>query len=69
MLSVAAKHFSEVSDLRRLLFALVHLPEDLPDRWMFVLDFATSGKRCGITAEQVRVLSENLEELDEHIPD
>ena len=33
MLEVLAKYFSSVTEVRKLLFALVHLPEDLPDRW------------------------------------
>ena len=64
MLSVAAKFFREVSEVRRLLFALMHLPEDFPERWDVALDFATSGKSSNITTEQVKTLSENLLELD-----
>ncbi len=66
MLSVAARYFSEVSEIRRLLFALVHLPEDAPQRWKIALDFATSGKNSIVTTEQVKVLSENLQELEKN---
>ena len=64
MLSVAAKYFSKASELKKLLFALVHLPDDLPERWAIALDFATGKDGRTITTEQVRVLSENLHELD-----
>lgn len=65
MLGLFAKYFSDVSVLRKLLFALVHLPDDLPDRWVIALGFAAEGRSVKpINAEQVRVLSENLKELD-----
>ena len=62
MLESVAKYFSSVSQVRKLLFALVHLPEDLPNRWEIALAFASSTK--GVTAEQVRVLCDNLQEID-----
>ena len=44
MLASVAKHFSDVSVLRRVLFALVHLPDDLPNRLNIAIEFATDGK-------------------------
>ena len=66
MLGLVAKYISDVSVLRRLLFALVHSPDDMPNRWVLALEFATNGKSASVnvTADQVRVLSENLHELD-----
>lgn len=62
MLGSLAKYFSSVSQIRKLLFALIHLPEDLPDRWEVALAFATGAK--SVTAEQVRALCENLQDID-----
>ena len=65
MLASVGKHFSDVSVLRRILFAMVHLPDDLPHRLNIALDFAIDGKSgSSPTAEQLRVLTENLYELD-----
>ena len=65
MLAAVGKHFSDVSVLRRILFAMVYLPEDLPHRLNIALDFATDGNSdSSLTAEQLRVLSENLYEID-----
>ena len=58
MLGVLAKYFSSVTQVRKLLFALVHLPEDLPDRWEIALEFA--GAKC-VTPQQV---CENLQDID-----
>ena len=64
MLGLLAKYFSDASVLRKLLFALVHLPDDLPNRWVLALEFARNGMSGTVSADQVRVLSENLLELD-----
>ena len=65
MLASVAKHFSDVSVLRRVLFALVHLPDDLPNRLNIAIEFATDGKsEKPITTEQLRVFAENVNELD-----
>ncbi len=64
MLGLLAKYFSNASVLRKLLFALVHLPDDLPNRWVLALEFANNGKSDNVSADEVRVLSENLLALD-----
>ena len=68
MLGVLAKYISNTSVLRRLLFAIAYLPEDMPDRWTFALNFATGGKNGDadiLTPQQVKVLTDNLKEMDE----
>ena len=67
MLGLLSKYFSNVSEVRKLLFALVHLPEDLPDRWDIALAFAIGNRRTSsfaITAEQLRTICENLQDID-----
>ena len=65
MLKLLAKNFSRVSVLRRLLFAASQLPTDLPNYWKIVLDFATEEEnQDSVSVEQVRVLLENLQELN-----
>ena len=63
MLGVLAKHIQDVYVLRRLLFAVVFLSQDLPMFWGVVLEFATAGKvsKSSITPEHVRILIENLQ--------
>ena len=61
MLGVLAKYFSSVTQVRKPLFALVNLPDDLPDRWEIALGFA--GAKC-VTSQQVRVVCENLQDID-----
>ena len=44
MLGILSKYIKEVSVLRKLLFAVMFLPEDLPDRWGTAIQFAYSGQ-------------------------
>lgn len=44
MLGAISKYISDVSVLRRLLFAVVHLPKDLPNFWGVAVEFATKEK-------------------------
>lgn len=57
---------SDVSVLRRILFAVAHLPSDCPQMWEIAIDFGTKqkGSRNDITPTQARVLFENLHELN-----
>lgn len=66
MLGLISKYVKEASVLRRLVFAVVHLPQDLPNFWGVVLEYATKGqeRRCTITAQQAQMLVENMQELD-----
>lgn len=65
MLGAISKYISDVSVLRRLLFAVAYLPSDLPDLWGVAVEFATRTKaKSTITAAQARVFVENLQELD-----
>lgn len=63
MLGALAKYFSSVSQTRKLLFALVYLPEDVPDHWEVALAFTTGTAKL-VSAEQVRALCENLQDID-----
>lgn len=66
MLGAVAKYVKDTSVLRRLLFAVASLPPDLPNLWGFAVQFATRGKesKSVISADQAKVLIENLHELD-----
>jgi hypothetical protein len=41
MLGTVSKYIKDVSVLRRLLFAVVHLPSDLPNLWGVAVEFVT----------------------------
>ena len=66
MLGLISKYIKDASVLRRLVFAVVHLSQDLPNFWGVVLEFATKGQesRSTISAEQAKMLVENMQELD-----
>ena len=66
MLDIMSKYISDVSVLRRILFAVASLPEDLPDLWDVAVEFSTRHKstKCSITPEEARLFIENLDELD-----
>ena len=66
MLGLISKYIKDTSVLRRLLFAIVHLPEDLPNYWRVVLEFATKGqeREPAMTSDQAQMLVENMQELD-----
>ena len=65
MLGILSKYIKEVSVLRKLLFAITFLPEDLPNRWVIAIQFAYSGQAVpGISPEHAKTLSENIQVLD-----
>lgn len=65
MLSTFSKYTEDVSVLRRLLFAVAQLPEDLPNVWEIATEFATKNKtNCTMDVETVKVLVDNLREFD-----
>ena len=64
MLSSVSKIVNDPSVLRRLLFAVSQLPNDLPNYWNIAVQFATNGKQSHLTPDQAKVLVENLHELD-----
>ncbi len=53
--------------LRRLVFAAVHLPRDLPHYWSVVTQFASQGNQSGqrLEPESVKIAVENLKILSE----
>lgn len=67
MLGIVVKYIKEVSVLRKLLFAISFLPEDLPNRWDIAIQFAYSGQAATkISPEHAKALSENIQLLDAH---
>ena len=66
MLGTVSKYIKDVSVLRRLLFAVAHLPTDLPNLWGVAVEFATKDQesRDSITKAQAKVLVENIQKLD-----
>ena len=65
MLAAVSKHIKDVSILRRLLFAVSQLPDELPDVWRLAVEFATRHKKGSIKDEAtVKLIMENLEEID-----
>lgn len=65
MLAAISKQVKDVSVLRRLLFALSQLPNDLPDVWKLAVEFATKYKEgCVMDSERTKLMLKNLEEID-----
>ena len=64
MLKSVSPQIRKVSVLRRLIFAIVSLPDDLPNVWTIVVQFATKNEDCSISANEIRVLMENIQEVD-----
>jgi len=66
MLRMVAAKLKDVSTLRRLLFATVHIPRDLPNFWGVVVEFATFGEvdRSRLGEDEARMLVENMEEFE-----
>ena len=60
------KYLQDTSVLRRLLFAIVYIPQILPNYWGVALEFAVNREdgKLHLTSEQVQMLVENLHELD-----
>lgn len=63
MLRVASQHLKEVGVLKRLIFAVATLPNDLPNLWEVAAKFASNDRSC-IDAEQAKLLIDNLHEFD-----
>lgn len=63
MLRVVAAQLKDVAILRRLLFAVMHIPRGLPNFWGMVVEFATFGKvdHSSLGEDEVKMLVENLE--------
>lgn len=66
MLGIISKYLDNVTILRRLLFAVMFLPNDLPEFWKIVLEFATFGEdSCSINEAEGKLIMENLWELNQ----
>ena len=63
MFGLLSQQFTELSAVRRLIFALVHLPEDLPNLWEIAISFST-GKQSSVSSSDIKLLIENLKEID-----
>ena len=61
MLGLISKYLQDTSVLRRLLFAIVYIPQDLPNYWGVALEFAVNRKDG---KPHLQMLVENLHELD-----
>ena len=61
MLGLISKYLQDTSVLRRLLFAIVYIPQDLPNYWGVALEFAVNRKDGKL---HLQMLVENLHELD-----
>ena len=65
MLKSISGSISKPSVLRRILFAVTQLPRDLPNLWEVVVDFASNhGSKERISAQEAKLLIENIQELD-----
>ena len=66
MLALIAKYIKDIPVLRRLLFAVSQLPQDMPNLWGIAVEFATQGKesRNQVISEQVQVFVDNIQALD-----
>ena len=66
MLSTLSQNVRDVSVVRRLSFAATFLPKSMPNYWESVASFSVAHRqlRNNLTTEQVKVLVENLEEID-----
>lgn len=66
MLSSLFQKVRDVSVIKRLSFATAFLPNSMPNYWQTVADFSVQQKpsRNDLTAQQVKVLVENLEVMD-----
>ena len=62
MLGTISKYIKNVSVVRRLLFAVMNLPKDLPNLWGVAAEFATWGQetRQTLNAEQAKHLVQNM---------
>lgn len=66
MFSMLAPYLKDVSVLRRLLFAVTHLPQEIPNHIGIAIEFATSGKveRNRITEDLARSIIDNIDTFD-----
>ena len=65
MLGVLSKYMKDISVLRKLLFAVAFLPDDLPNRWDIAIQFAYSSRGIpGMSADIAKMLSGNIQSLD-----
>ena len=57
----------DVAVLRRIIFAVVHLPKDLPQYWSVVAWFASQGSPSGksLQPDSVKIAVENLQMINE----
>lgn len=53
--------------LRRVIFAVVHLPADMPQFWSVVAQFASAGSKSDLQPESVKIAVENLKIINEKV--
>ena len=62
------EHLENPSMLRKILFATVNLPNDLPDYWKIVSHFIANGADDNLaTSTKLQALVENLQHLDKDL--
>ena len=62
-----SEHVDNPSTLRKIIFASIHLPNDIPNYWRLVAVFAAHGsKDKALHPSKVQALVENLQYLDKH---
>ena len=68
LLQELSDHLESPSVLRKMLFATVNLPSDLPDYWKIVIHFGTNGADDNLpTTTKLQALVENLQYLDKDV--
>ena len=68
LLQELSDHLESPSVLRKILFATVNLPGDLPDYWKIVRHFSTNGADDNSpTSTKLQALVENLQYLDKDV--
>ena len=68
LLQELGEHLENPSMLRKILFATVNLPNDLPDYWKIVSHFIANGADDNLaTSTNLQALVENLQHLDKDV--
>ena len=66
-MELLSPQIQDLGVLRRIIFASVNLPKDLPDYWHIVAEFATLHIKSNVVLDQacVQTVVENLQLLNE----
>ena len=61
------KELQDFGVLRRVIFAVVHLPPEMPHLWSVIAQFASSGCKYNLQPEAVKIAVENLKLINEKV--